>query len=130
MTFKRLTETEIQDNRTKGLCFLYDKKFSRGRRCKDKSLQVLTVRDEEEGGKEAEKENVEEEEHPHLDVTEVSLNSVVRFTPNHTMKIKWRIWEYDVVVLVDNGATHNFISNKVADQLGFFFTAPVVLGWL
>ncbi|KAL9409373.1 hypothetical protein AB3S75_047713 [Citrus x aurantiifolia] len=92
-TFKRLTETKIQDKRVKGLCFLCDEKFSPGHRCKDKSLQVLTMCDEEESGGEAEEEEVEEQERPHLDVVEVSLNSVVGFTPNHTMKINGRIGE-------------------------------------
>uniref|UniRef100_A0A1S8ADV7 Aminoacyl-tRNA ligase n=1 Tax=Citrus limon TaxID=2708 RepID=A0A1S8ADV7_CITLI len=52
VTFKRLTETEIQDKRAKGVCFRCDEKFSPGHRCKDKSLQVLTVCDEEEGEEE------------------------------------------------------------------------------
>ncbi|KAK9184730.1 hypothetical protein WN943_025081 [Citrus x changshan-huyou] len=34
------------------------------------------------------------------------------------MKIRGRIGEQDVVVLIDSGATHNFISNKVVDRLG------------
>ena len=121
-TFKRLTEIEIQDKRVKGLCFRCDEKFSPGHRCKHKSLQVLTVCDEEESGREAEKEDVEEQERPHLDVAEVSLNSVVGFTPNHTMKIIERIGEQNVVVLIDSGATHNFISNKVVDRLGLCLT--------
>ena len=56
MTFKRLTETEIQDKRAKGLCFQCDEKFSLGHQCKDKSLQVLTMCDEEEGVEEAKEE--------------------------------------------------------------------------
>ena len=54
VNFKCLTETEIQNKRAKGLCFRCDEKFSPGHRCKDKSLQVLNVCDEEEGGEEAE----------------------------------------------------------------------------
>ena len=46
-TFKRLTESEIQAKRAKGLCFRCDEKFSPGHRCKDRTLQVLTVSDEE-----------------------------------------------------------------------------------
>ena len=57
VTFKRLIEIEIQDKRVKGLCFRCNEKFSRGHRCKDKSLQVLTVCDEEEGREEAEEED-------------------------------------------------------------------------
>ncbi|KAH9780799.1 putative D-cysteine desulfhydrase 1 [Citrus sinensis] len=56
VTFKHFTETEIQDKRAKGLCLQCGEKISPGHRCKDKSLQVLTVCDEEEGGEEAEEE--------------------------------------------------------------------------
>ncbi|KAK9188260.1 hypothetical protein WN944_019661 [Citrus x changshan-huyou] len=57
VTFERLMETEIQDKRAKGLCFRCYEKFSSGHRCKDKSLQVLIVCDEEEGWKEAKEED-------------------------------------------------------------------------
>ena len=58
VNFKRLTETKIQDKRAKGLCFRCNERFSPGHQCKDKSLQVLTVCDKEEGGEEAEEEEV------------------------------------------------------------------------
>lgn len=48
-------------------------------------------------------------EEPHLDVAEVSLNLVVGLTSPHTKKIKGVIDEKEVVVLIDFGATHNFI---------------------
>ncbi|XP_024027885.1 uncharacterized protein LOC112093511 [Morus notabilis] len=121
-TIKHLTETEIQDKRAKGLCFQGDEKFFPGHRCKDRSLQVLTVCDDEEGVEAAEEEEWMEEEHLHLDVAEVSLNSVAGFTPNHSMKIKGRIGEQDVVVLVDSGATHNFISNRMVEKIGLQLT--------
>ncbi|KAK9214450.1 hypothetical protein WN944_006442 [Citrus x changshan-huyou] len=56
MTFKCLTETKIQDKRTMRLFFRCDEKISSGHRCKDKSLQVLTMCDEKEGRKEAKEE--------------------------------------------------------------------------
>ena len=34
------------------------------------------------------------------------------------MKIRGRIGEQNVVVLINSDATHNFISNKVVDRLG------------
>ncbi|KAI0523140.1 hypothetical protein KFK09_005530 [Dendrobium nobile] len=115
--FKRLTEEEVQDKRTKGLCFRCDEKYMPGHRCKDRTLHVLLVcedeEDEEGGGSRS-----EEEEKLHLDVAEVSLNSVVGFTPSHTMKVKGEIADLEVVVLIDSGATHNFISTQVVNQLG------------
>ncbi|KAI0492199.1 hypothetical protein KFK09_026466 [Dendrobium nobile] len=40
------------------------------------------------------------------------------FTPSHTMKVKGKIHGREVVVLIDSGATHNFISTQVAEELG------------
>ncbi|KAI0524824.1 hypothetical protein KFK09_004212 [Dendrobium nobile] len=117
--FKRLTEKEMQDKRAKGLCFRCDEKYMPGHRCKDRSLQVLLVcedeEDEERGGNDPE---VEEDEKLHLDVAEVSLNSVVGFTPSHTMKVRGEIADREVVVLIDSGATHNFISTQIVESLG------------
>ena len=47
---KRLTESEIAARRAKGLCFRREEKFSPGHRCKDRTLQVLTICDEENRG--------------------------------------------------------------------------------
>ncbi|KAI0496574.1 hypothetical protein KFK09_022894 [Dendrobium nobile] len=107
----------MQDKRTKGLCFRCDEKYMPGHKCKDQTLQVLLVceddEDEEGGGSKS-----GEEEKLHLDVAEVSLNSVVGFTPSHTMKVKGEIADHEVVVLIDSGATHNFISTQGVNQLG------------
>ncbi|PKU67640.1 hypothetical protein MA16_Dca011218 [Dendrobium catenatum] len=111
--FKRLTEKEMQEKWAKGLCFRCEEKYMPEHHCKDRTLQVLTVCDDEkiEGGEE------EMEEKLHLDLAEVSLNSVVGFTTNHTMKVKGEIEGKEVVVLIDSGATLNFISTQVVDQL-------------
>lgn len=61
-------------------------------------------------------------------VIELSLNSVVGLTTPSTMKkttpstikIIGNIFGLDVVVLIDCGATHNFISNKLVEKLNFF----------
>lgn len=51
-------------------------------------------------------------------VAEVSINSVVGLTSPQTMKLRGRIGETKVVVLIDSGTTHNFLSEKVIEQLG------------
>ncbi|GJV48810.1 hypothetical protein Tco_1439022 [Tanacetum coccineum] len=43
--FKRLTESEMAEKRSKGLCFKCDEKYGPGHQCKSKSLQVLWVDD-------------------------------------------------------------------------------------
>ena len=50
-------------------------------------------------------------------VIKLSINSVVRLTNPGTMKIKGMIRERSVVVLIDCGATHNFISENLVTQL-------------
>ncbi|KAI0488683.1 hypothetical protein KFK09_028522 [Dendrobium nobile] len=109
----------MQEKRTKGLCFRCDEKYTSGHRCKDQTLQVLTIYDDEEIEKGCEEEIEEEmEEKLYLDLVEVSLNSVVGFTKNHTIKVKGEIEDKEEVVLIDSGVTYNFISTLVVDQLG------------
>ncbi|GJX88239.1 putative mitochondrial protein [Tanacetum coccineum] len=57
-------------------------------------------------------------DHAHLDMVDVSLNSVMGFTPNRMMKLCGKIGDREVAVLIDCGATHNFISSKIVEELG------------
>ncbi|KAH0463926.1 hypothetical protein IEQ34_006712 [Dendrobium chrysotoxum] len=67
-------------------------------------IEVLTVCNEEEDVTEEENATEEENNHKHLYIIEVYLNSVVGFTPNHTMnakgKVKGKIRHQEVVVEV------------------------------
>ncbi|GJW47030.1 putative mitochondrial protein [Tanacetum coccineum] len=116
--FKRLTEAELVDKRSKGLCFKCDQKFGPGHICASRSLQVLLVDEEEEYEEEDGEELKMATDHAHLDMVEVSFNSVMGFTPNRTMKLRGKIRDREVAVLIDCGATHNFISSKIVEELG------------
>lgn len=105
--------------------FRCDDKWSAGHRCRRRELSVLLLdEDEEDGSEEAggeppqspaedqtgEKQN-EVRMHP-----EVSLNSVVGLSNPKTMKLRGLLGNNKVVVLIDPGATHNFLSlEKVAE---------------
>ncbi|GJU14254.1 ty3-gypsy retrotransposon protein [Tanacetum coccineum] len=78
--------------------------------------------------KEEEEASRDEDDHVHLDMVDVSLNSVLGFTLPHTMKLRENIHEADVVVLVDCGATHNFIAHRLVDQLGLEVTESKTVG--
>ncbi|KAI0497461.1 hypothetical protein KFK09_020689 [Dendrobium nobile] len=44
---KKLTETELQEKRAKGIFFRCDERYMMGHMCKGRTLQVFTVGDEE-----------------------------------------------------------------------------------
>lgn len=43
---------------------------------------------------------------------------MVGFTLNHTIKVRGKIEDHEIVVLVDSGAARYFISNRMVDKLG------------
>ena len=85
-------------------------------------MYVVKVNDEEfeivEEARENERElncvKVTKEDHT---VIELSINSVVGLTDPGTMKVKGKIGDREVVILIDCGATHNFISEKIVEEL-------------
>jgi len=119
--WKRLSEAEWRAKRDKGLCFRCDEKYTIGHKCRNKELQVMMIYDEEmeeENGEgeqrgDGEGDSVFRDEH-----IELSMNSVVGLTTPQTMKVKGDIEGQPVVVLIDGGATHNFIAAEVVQQLG------------
>lgn len=56
-----------------------------------------------------------EEKKLYLNMMEFSLNLVVRFTLIHIMKVRGEITDNEIVVLINSGATNNFITNHVID---------------
>ena len=66
------------------------------------------------------------------EVVELSSNSVVGLSNPKTMKVKGKIAQSEVATLIDCGATHNFISNRLVQKLGLSWkTTPgycVLLG--
>lgn len=63
-------------------------------------------------------------------VAEVSINSVVGLTSPRTIKLKGKIGETEVIVLIDSGATHNFLSKRVIQQLGLTASSTEKFGVL
>ena len=61
-------------------------------------------------------------------MAELSLNSLVGLTTSGTMKLKRALGRHDVVVLIDYGATHNFISLDSIHQLGIPLTETTGFG--
>lgn len=73
---------------------------------------------------------MEEEAKP---IVELSINFVVGLSNPGTMKVKGKIKGEEVTILIDCGATHNFIFKKVVSTLQLptkeTSNYGVILGW-
>ncbi|KAA0045216.1 Ty3/gypsy retrotransposon protein [Cucumis melo var. makuwa] len=126
---KRLSDAEFQARREKGLCFRCGKKYFAGHWCKSKEHKELRMLVVKEGGEEleiveeeffdaeTEMKQVEVQNVENLNI-ELSINSVVGLNNPGTMKVKGKVGEEEVVILIDCGATHNFIAEDLVTRLG------------
>lgn len=119
---RRLSEKELQAKREKGLCYRCDDKWMIGHRCRRKELSVLiTQEDEEEEGELSPGSQSHEELGDILaepTCAEISLKTVMGLTSPKTFKLLGSINNQSVIVMVDPGATHNFVSQGVIERVG------------
>ncbi|KAF7828587.1 Retrotransposable element Tf2 [Senna tora] len=119
--YKRLTDEEMARKRANGECFTCDEKYSLAHKCKNKHLHVLILsnpieeREEEEMIEECNAEGLLGE--PTGNLMELSMNSIVGITGGRTMKIVRKVRGEEVMVMIDSGASHNFISSTLVDKL-------------
>ena len=118
-----MTKAEMQEKCSKGLCFRCDEKFGPSHRCKRRELQVLWMMDEEEIAEDGKNEpepsflvsepmNSNEEALP----PSLSLSSLVGLSTPHLLKLRGQIGDRDVVVLIDSGASHNFLAATLVEE--------------
>lgn len=50
-----------------------------------------------------------DQEHMPMDQVDLSLSLIMEFTKLDTLKLQGKLREQNVIVLIDSGATHNFI---------------------
>ncbi|WVY90399.1 hypothetical protein V8G54_035913 [Vigna mungo] len=99
---KNLPYLEFLKRKEEGRCFRCRGLFAPGHRCAKRSLQVLLLAEDEEG-----------EEKP----LELLACSAEGLTSPKTMKLIGKIGERRVVVLIDSGASHNYISRRITEEL-------------
>ncbi|XP_074356051.1 uncharacterized protein LOC141695725 [Apium graveolens] len=117
---KRVTEKELQEKRAKGLCYRCDAKWMIGHRCAKRELSVMLI-EEEEG--DIEGEGIDSPQSPLEELmTEVSLNSVIGLSNPKTRNLKGLLGDHEVIVMIDPGATHNFISFETVTRAGVLVT--------
>ncbi|XP_057444723.1 uncharacterized protein LOC130736966 [Lotus japonicus] len=115
---QRLSQTELQERSRKGLCFKCGEKWGREHICAMRNYQLILVEGEEE---EEEDEVFEEAEDGEFilegKVLQLSMNSKEGLTSNRSFKVKGKIGSREVLILVDCGATSNFISQELVVEL-------------
>ncbi|KAA0039461.1 Ty3/gypsy retrotransposon protein [Cucumis melo var. makuwa] len=125
-TYKRLPDAEFQSRKEKGLCFRCNEKYSADHKCRLKEQRELRMFVVTEGREEYEivEEEKEEKELGRIEVNEditivveLSINSVVGLNDPGTMKVRGKLLGEEVIILIDCGATHNFVSEKLVKKL-------------
>ncbi|WVZ05235.1 hypothetical protein V8G54_018581 [Vigna mungo] len=115
LPIRRLTEAEMQARREKNLCYNCDEKYTRGHRCKSQFL-LLTVADDEEPPDPL-TDMVDSPNDTPLEAGLISLHSFSGQWSPKTFRISGSIGGYEVQIMVDSGATHNFIQSRVTHFL-------------
>ncbi|CAH9067743.1 unnamed protein product [Cuscuta epithymum] len=115
----RLTQHELQEMSRKGLCFKCGENWNRGQICKMKHYKFVFVEDSG-GEKETEcvRKDNEEEDETEMEVRTLQLSPIskeeIPSMKTFKMKgeLKWKSEEKKVEILIDTGASHNFISQE------------------
>ncbi|GAU14480.1 hypothetical protein TSUD_250200 [Trifolium subterraneum] len=118
---------EMEERRIKGLCFKCGGKYHPTlHKCPERSLPVLILGEGETMNEEGEIVNLEELSEDSDEEEEVEckvLGVLGSMGESHTMKVEGKIHDVDLLVLIDSGASHNFISPKVTNALGLVISS-------
>ncbi|KAJ1416998.1 Retrotransposon gag domain [Sesbania bispinosa] len=120
---RRLTQAELQERSRKGLCFKCGEKWGREHICKLRHYQLVLVEGQEDGEPAETEEDGDpaETEEPILELEnktlQLSLKSKEGLTSRKSFKIKGTIGGREVLILIDSGATGNFISQPLVAEL-------------
>ncbi|CAA0834211.1 Unknown protein, partial [Striga hermonthica] len=113
---RRLSPEEVKRRRERGLCFKCQEKFTPGHQCKQ-AFVIEVANPDEEGS--------ETEEEPPQDIivegpdeeAEISMHAMAGIRGPRTMRLPAWVRDRKVVVLVDNGSSHNFINAELSQKL-------------
>lgn len=118
MPYKRFTSEEMQCRRAQGLCFNCNEKFKVGHKCSKAQLLFL----ESEAAPRETVEDINEEIIRGVDQEEtidpkITFYALTGGAAPQTMRVMAKIESYEIIVLIDNGSTHNFINTRLANLL-------------
>ncbi|PNY15662.1 retrotransposon-related protein [Trifolium pratense] len=123
---RSVSNDEVVERRAKGLCFKCGGRWHPTQhKCPEKALRVLILGDGETINEEGEivvMEGEVSEGEEEVEVECKSMGVLGSMGGQSTMKVEGRIADVDVLVLIDSGATHNFISPQIVMALGLKIT--------
>lgn len=93
---RKLTRSEMDERRLKGLSFNCDEVFTRGHQCK-KLFWIDSIDEEEE--------SLEQETNSNIDQPEISLQAIIGVAAPQNMRLKGQLAGNPVVSLVDSRST-------------------------
>ncbi|PNY06477.1 hypothetical protein L195_g002943, partial [Trifolium pratense] len=119
---RRLSPAEMQERRSRGLCFNCDDKWVAGHRCKAKQFMILLSDDEDELDSEPPPAQIipsappisEDSPPEHFQLSRTALGGV---PSSRTLRVTGRIHETRVTILIDSGSSHNILQPRLAEFL-------------
>ena len=123
---KHLAYQDLMECCRKGLCFKCGESYGPFHQCLVKQLRVILVGDkiqvacdEEERVSGQEEEDVEAEFDGECSVLRLLSSQVEQIGNSRTMKMRGRVFDVPLFILVDNNTSHNFISQKLVKAMGW-----------
>lgn len=122
--YRQLTGKELEEKRSKGLCFVCDEKYTPGHQCKGKQLFKLDVYAEEVSTDEdGEDEKIKDEPEPVEEdllapvISMKALTGIPSLLEYKMMRVSGAVNGHKIHILVDSGSTHNFIDTFTVKKL-------------
>lgn len=114
---RNLTYQELMDRMSKGLCFKCGQYWSQSHICPDKHLRLFIL-DGEETPENEEKTSEEEGGEMSCQTLDYRALDSKELARSKTIKLEGALNGYSIVLLVDSGASHNFVARELLNSLG------------
>jgi hypothetical protein len=110
----RISDAEKQNRYIRGECFRCGEKYGPGHRCKTGTFKLLEAAEGIEASTDC---LVEQLADPPDNLAEISLHALFGKANPTTMKLQGFLAGTEILILVDSGSTHNFISDNLVREL-------------
>ena len=113
-------------------CRYCGERYFTGHRCKSfqkyKCMEVEEVSEDDDDEEEEPEDKMGQKHIPEQELQVFSLQSMVGITTTRTMRLRGKLGDTDVVVLIDSGASCSFISKHLVDQLWLAVVPTIEFG--